>query len=104
VSATATVNLEVTVSGHETGPSKFEQDPTNRRAEQVPQEPTRPDPHDPRARAAARLILDRAGPRDPAVVRQERAQRLAPPLGRTALPARDADPGREEPERPESRD
>ncbi|MDX6720557.1 MAG: hypothetical protein QOJ63_2811 [Solirubrobacteraceae bacterium] len=95
---------EVTVSGHEQGPSKFEQDPTNRRAEHPPREPTRADPNDPRARAAARLALDRTGPRDPAVVRQERAQRVAPALGRTALSARDEAPDRKQPERPESRD
>jgi hypothetical protein len=101
------------VSGHEQGPSRFEKDPSNPRMEQPPREPPRVDPHDPRARAAARVALDRTGPRDPAQVRQEREARVAPELGRTALskdvertplPGRDARPDEPKRDRPEGRD
>ena len=99
--------------GHEQGPARFEKEPSSPRVEQPPRDPQRPDPDDPRARAAARMALDRTGPRDPAKMRQEREARVARALGRTALsteverkplPARDAQPDEPKRDRPPDRD
>ena len=101
------------MSGHERvpDPAPQETDRSGQRANRRP--PDRPDPNDPRVRAAARLALDRSGVRDPAQVREERAARVAPALGRTALskdverkplPARDAQPDEPKRDRPAGRD
>jgi hypothetical protein len=60
----------------------------------------RVDDKDPRAREAARVVLDQAGPRDPARVRQERTARTAPFAGRVVVrervePQRTPPPARE---------